>query len=77
MSPEEELSWPERPRWKSAILEVVLKSPQDKKYPSLEAWMVYAREVDYSPSVNSPLEWMLLTTIEVDSLEQACERLAM
>ena len=38
--------------------------------------MVYAREVDYSRAVKSPLEWMILTTVEVGSLEEACERLA-
>src|SRR5512141_3135399 len=35
--------------------------------------MVHGREVDYPKSVTSPLEWMLLTTIEVESLNKACE----
>ena len=55
---------------------VVLKPPQNKDYPAVPVWMVYAREVDYSRAVKSPLEWMILTTVEVGSLEEACERLA-
>jgi hypothetical protein len=54
---------------------VVLKPPKGKGYPPVAVWMVYAREVGYSKAVKSPLEWMLLTTVEVSSLEQACERL--
>jgi hypothetical protein len=42
----------------------------------ITVWMVYAKEVVWPPSVGSPLEWMLLTTVEVSSLHQACERLA-
>ena len=38
--------------------------------------MVYAQEIDNPKSVTSPLEWMLLTTAQVHSLEDACERLA-
>ncbi len=55
---------------------VVLKSPRGKGYPPIKVWMVYAREIDHAPAVKSPLEWMLLTTVEVDSVEQAYERLA-
>lgn len=55
--------------------QVTLRPPKDKGYPPMEVWMVYAKEVDYPRSVSSPLEWMLLTTVEVSSLEQACERL--
>ena len=54
---------------------VTLKPPKDKGYPPVQVWMVYAREVNYPQAVVSPLEWMLLTTVEVGSLEQACERL--
>jgi hypothetical protein len=55
---------------------VVLKPPKHKEYPPVEVWMVYAREIDYPQAVKSPLEWMLLTTVEVNSIEDACERLA-
>jgi len=55
---------------------VTLKPPKGKGYGAVEVWMVYAREVDCPRAVKSPLEWMLLTTVEVHNLEQACERLA-
>ena len=55
--------------------QVTIRPPKDKGYPPIQVWMVYAKEVDYPLSVSSPLEWMLLTTVEVSSLEQACERL--
>jgi hypothetical protein len=54
---------------------VKLKPPCGKGYPAVEVWMVYAREFDYDPAVKSPLDWMLLTTVKVRNLEQACERL--
>lgn len=56
--------------------QVKLEPPQGKGYPSVDVWMVYAREIDYPHAVTSPLEWMLLTTVEVVNFEQACERLA-
>jgi len=54
---------------------VELKPPKAKGYRPIAVWMVYAREVDCPASVKSPLDWMLLTTVEVSNLEQACERL--
>jgi IS4 transposase len=39
-------------------------------------WAVYAREIDYSSEVKSPIEWMLLTTVEVSIFREAVERLA-
>jgi hypothetical protein len=56
--------------------QVTLKPPKDKGHPPITVWMAYAKEVDWPASVSSPLEWMLLTTVETSSLEQACERLA-
>ena len=55
---------------------VTLKSPDRKNYPPVKVWMVYAREIDCPKSVKSSLEWMLLTTAEVNTLEDASERLA-
>jgi hypothetical protein len=54
---------------------VVVKAP--KRKPGLGAvkvWAVTAREVP-PPGVAEPLEWMLLTTLPVDNLEQAVEKL--
>lgn len=54
---------------------VTLKPPQDKaQLPELSVWAVHAREVDHPEQVK-PLEWMLLTTAEVATFEQALERL--
>ncbi len=55
---------------------VTLRPPGGKNYAPVNVWMVYAQEIDNPKSVTSPLEWMLLTTAQVHSLEDACERLA-
>ena len=56
--------------------QVTLRPPKRSvALPPAEMWAVYAIEVDHDPSVKSPLEWMLLTTVEVSSFEQATERL--
>ena len=54
---------------------VTLQSPKTKNLASVSVWAVHAREVDAPAGVKSPLEWMLLTTAEVASFEQATERL--
>jgi len=54
---------------------VTLKPPNGKKLEPVSAWAVYAREVEPGPEVKSPLEWMLLTTVETSNFEQAVERL--
>jgi hypothetical protein len=56
--------------------QIELKPPQHKAYPPVEVWMVYAKEIDYGPEVKEPLDWMLLTTVAVCNLYEACERLA-
>jgi hypothetical protein len=55
---------------------VVLCAPRHKpRLGPVRVWMVLAREVD-APAGVKPLEWMLLTTLEVDTLEHAAEKLA-
>lgn len=55
---------------------VRLEPPKRKKHlTAVEIWAVYARETDYSSEVKSPLEWMLLTTVEVSTFKDALERL--
>lgn len=54
---------------------VLLRPPADSKLQPVQVWAVYAREVDYGPEVKEPLEWMLLTTVEVSGFEDATERL--
>jgi len=55
--------------------QVTVKPPKGKKYPPLDVWIVYGKEIRYGPEVKSPLDWMLLTTVEVNNLEDACARL--
>lgn len=55
--------------------QVQLKPPRGKGLPPITVWMVYACEIDYPQAVTSPLEWMLLTSVETCTFEQACERL--
>jgi hypothetical protein len=50
---------------------VTLKPPKRKSLAPVEVWAVYAREVDCPDNVKSPLEWMLLTTVEVSTFEDA------
>lgn len=55
--------------------EVTLKPPRRKsKMPPLRVWAILARE-NKAPANAEPLEWMLLTTIEVTSFEEAVEKL--
>jgi hypothetical protein len=54
---------------------VQLHPPKDKPLAPVSLWAVYAVEVNHDVSVKNPLEWMLLTTVDVSSFEQATERL--
>jgi hypothetical protein len=55
---------------------VELKAPKQKaRLKPLKLWAVYARELD-APANATALEWMLLTTCEVDSFAAAIEKLA-
>lgn len=55
---------------------VELQPPRNlKDYPAVKVWAVLSREND-APSGIKALEWMLLSTLEVNSFEQACEKLA-
>ncbi|MBI2191400.1 MAG: IS4 family transposase [Planctomycetes bacterium] len=55
--------------------ELSLMPPRGKDLPPVHVWAVLAQEVDYSPSVNEPVEWMLLTTVPTTLFEEACERI--
>ncbi len=55
---------------------VTLKPPyRQKSRKKLTVWAVLAQEINCPDDVNEPLEWMLLTTIEVTSFEQAIQKL--
>jgi hypothetical protein len=58
------------------FVEVSLKPPPRKsKMPDLTVWAVLAREINPPEGVD-PLEWLLLTTMQVTTFEQAVEKLA-
>jgi hypothetical protein len=55
---------------------VKLKPPKGHKGPALWVWALYAHEVGYHPAeVKEPVSWMLLTTVDTSTAEQALERL--
>jgi hypothetical protein len=54
---------------------VELQPPLRKKeMGAVPLWAVYVAEVGAGPEVKEPLEWMLLTNVEVSTVEQAIER---
>lgn len=53
---------------------VSLVAPTGKPAAAVPVWAVLARELD-APDGVTPLEWMLLTTLPVNSLEQAIAKL--
>lgn len=65
---------------RQAVLEVryravELKAPQRKaRMPSVRLWAVLAGEV-HAPAGLEPVQWMLLSTLPVESLESALEKL--
>jgi len=55
--------------------EVELKPPKRlKACRAIRAWAVYVREQDQHVIDEDPIEWMLLTTVEVTALEHAQQR---
>jgi hypothetical protein len=55
---------------------VKLKPPKSKKaLGELLVWAVLAEEVNAAPEVKEPLQWLLLTTLAVETFEQAVEKL--
>lgn len=56
---------------------VTLNSPRRKPgLPDVSVHAVYAKEVDVPAGVDEPLDWMLLSTVPVTSLDEAKEALA-
>ena len=53
---------------------VTLSPPQDKPHlPPINVWAVLARE-EKAPKNAEPIDWLVLTTIEVKTLEEAIEK---
>ena len=58
------------------FVDVLLKAPRSKAdLGDIRIWAVLAQEVE-SPQGVTPLKWLLLTTIEISSFEQAVEKLS-
>jgi hypothetical protein len=56
--------------------QVTLKPPELKpELGELTLWAIAAAEVNYAPEVEKPIEWLLLTTLEIATFEQATEKL--
>lgn len=56
--------------------EEVLQVPQAVRHlSSVKAWVVYARETGVPVTAEEPLEWMLITNVETNNFEEACQRL--
>lgn len=57
--------------------QVQLKPPSWKnKLKPLTVWAILAQEINCPDDVKEPLQWLLLTTIEVTTFEQATQKLA-
>ena len=55
---------------------VTLKPPRNKKgLKPLTVWVVLAQEINYPDDVKDPLEWLVLTTLEVSTFHQAVQKL--
>lgn len=53
---------------------VTIKPPQGKAHmATIELYAVWSKEKETVPG-NTPLQWMLLTTLPVESFEEACEK---
>ena len=55
--------------------QVVLTPPKNSTLQPVSVWAVWAREVGHGAQVKEPIDWMLLSTVETGSFEQARERL--
>lgn len=54
---------------------VTLRAPKTRaKLPDVKLWAVWAREID-PPKGQKAVEWMLLTNLAVEDVEQACKML--
>lgn len=57
--------------------QITLRPPKRKRSKKpLTLWAVYAVELDPPDSIEQPLEWLLLTTVETSTFEEAVVRLS-
>lgn len=50
---------------------VEIRPPKDSKLLPIELCAIYSREIEYAANVKKPLNWMLLTTVEVSTFDDA------
>ncbi len=62
------------------VKEVEICSPlnrKNEKLPTIHLTAIYVQEIEYDNSVNDPIVWRLITTIKVQSLEEAEKLIAL
>ncbi len=63
--------------WAPVTIPPPAHGPADlRRQPAIQAWVVRTWEVDAPPEVQEPLEWVLLTSVPVHTVEEALERVA-
>lgn len=55
--------------------DVELKPPKGKKLSPVKLSAVYAREIDYPADLKEPIDWMLLSSVDVSNYGEATEKL--
>ena len=55
-------------------VQVQLKAPgrKDRRLPAVKIWVVQAKEIN-PPAGEEPIDWTLLTSMEISNFKQACE----
>jgi hypothetical protein len=53
-----------------------LDPPKTKNSGPVTMWAVFAQEIDPGEDVETLIEWMLLTTVAIDTFQDACKRIA-
>jgi len=68
---------PRKARLEIRYARLSLKPPRDskKQMSPISISAVYCREVDHDPDVDDPIDWMLLTPLNVSSFEEAVEKI--
>jgi hypothetical protein len=54
--------------------QVQLQPPRDSSYPAITTWIVHLIENNPPETAEKPVEWMLLSTMPVNNLEDAIKR---
>jgi hypothetical protein len=53
-----------------------IDSPKTKNSAPVKMWAVYAQEIEFGEDVDTPIDWMLLTTVPTQTFKDACQRIA-